>query len=197
MAEIVEMDEPPAMALRNKKVLCALLFQAISETLLEFARTHLGGTLGLIAVLHTWDQTLRDHFHLHCLIPAGALSFNRSRWIPARSNFLFSVEALILSSAASSSTCSITPSREGNSSSQAKPLLWPIRTLSLDCSSPSAKRNGSSTLKNHSPLPTKFSTTWDAILIESRFPTIASSRSKTAKLLSPTGIEKMGINSSP
>ncbi|MBI4455429.1 MAG: transposase zinc-binding domain-containing protein, partial [Acidobacteria bacterium] len=54
------------MALCNKKILCALLFRAVSETLLEFARTHLGGTLGLLAVLHTWDQTLRDHFHLHC-----------------------------------------------------------------------------------------------------------------------------------
>jgi predicted Zn-ribbon and HTH transcriptional regulator len=82
------------IALRNKKVLCTILFQAVSQTLLEFARTHLGGTLGFIAVLHTWDQTLRDHFHLHCLIPAGALSLDRSRWIPARSNFLFPVKAL-------------------------------------------------------------------------------------------------------
>ena len=82
------------MALCNKKILYALLFRAVSETLLEFARTHLGGTLGFIAVLHTWDQTLRDHFHLHCLIPAGALSLGGSRWIPARPNFLFSVKAL-------------------------------------------------------------------------------------------------------
>jgi len=82
------------MALRNKKILCSILFRAVSQTLLEFALTHLGGTLGFIAVLHTWDQTLRDHFHLHCLIPAGALSLDRSHWIPARSNFLFSVKAL-------------------------------------------------------------------------------------------------------
>jgi hypothetical protein len=45
-------------------------------------------------VLHTWDQTLRDHFHLHCLIPAGALAFDRSQWIPARKGFLFPVRAL-------------------------------------------------------------------------------------------------------
>ncbi|HTN69578.1 MAG TPA: transposase, partial [Methylomirabilota bacterium] len=31
------------------------------------------------AVLHTWDQTLKDHFHLHCLMPAGALSFSESQ----------------------------------------------------------------------------------------------------------------------
>ena len=82
------------LALANKKVVCDLLFQAVSQTLLEFGRTHLGGQLGFLAVLHTWDQTLRDHFHLHCLIPGGALSFDQSRWIPARDHFLFPVKAL-------------------------------------------------------------------------------------------------------
>ena len=72
------------------------MFKAVSQTLLEFGRTHLGGQLGFICVLHTWDQTLRDHFHLHCLIPAGALSFDRTRWIAARQTFLFSVRALSL-----------------------------------------------------------------------------------------------------
>jgi hypothetical protein len=50
--------------------------------------------VGIIAVLHTWDQTLKDHFHLHCLIPAGALAFDQNRWIKARRNFLFPVKAL-------------------------------------------------------------------------------------------------------
>ena len=77
-----------------KKLLLSLLFKAVSETLLEFGETHLKGTLGIIAVLHTWDQTLKDHFHLHCLIPAGALSFDQSRWIPTRKDFLFHVKAL-------------------------------------------------------------------------------------------------------
>ena len=72
----------------------SLLFKAVSETLLEFGQTRLKGTLGIIAVLHTWDQTLKDHFHLHCLVPAGALSFDHSRWISARKNFLFPVKAL-------------------------------------------------------------------------------------------------------
>jgi len=82
------------LILANKKILLKLLFQAVSETLLEFGRTRLGGTLGIIAVLHTWDQTLKDHFHLHCLIPSGALSFDHSRFIAARLNFLFPVKAL-------------------------------------------------------------------------------------------------------
>jgi hypothetical protein len=74
----------------------ALLFKAVSETLLEFGRTRLSGTLGIVAVLHTWDQTLKDHFHLHCLVPAGALSFDQGRWVKARKNFLFPVKALSL-----------------------------------------------------------------------------------------------------
>jgi hypothetical protein len=84
------------LLLVNKKFLCDILFKAVSQTLLEFGRTHLGGSLGFICVLHTWDQTLRDHFHLHCLIPGGALSFDLQRWIAARRTFLFSVTALSL-----------------------------------------------------------------------------------------------------
>ena len=82
------------LILANKKIVLSLLFKAVSETLLEFGRGRLGGTLGIIAVLHTWDQTLKDHFHLHCLVPAGALSFDQSRWIAAQKNFLFPVKAL-------------------------------------------------------------------------------------------------------
>jgi len=82
------------LILAHKKVVLALLFKTVSETLLEFGKRRFGGTLGVMAVLHTWDQTLKDHFHLHCLVPAGALSFDHSRWISARKNFLFPVTAL-------------------------------------------------------------------------------------------------------
>jgi len=84
------------LILAHKRILFALLFKAVRETLLEFGQRRFGGTVGITAVLHTWDQTLKDHFHLHCLIPAGALSFDHGRWIPARKNFLFPVTALSL-----------------------------------------------------------------------------------------------------
>jgi hypothetical protein len=61
----------------------AILFTAVKETLQIFARDpqwRLGGQLGFISVLHTWNQKLMDHFHLHCIIPAGALSFDRKSW---------------------------------------------------------------------------------------------------------------------
>jgi predicted Zn-ribbon and HTH transcriptional regulator len=84
------------LILAHKKILLSLLFKAVSETLLEFGQRRFGGTVGIIAVLHTWDQTLKDHFHLHCLVPAGALSLDQGRWIKTRPNFLFPVKALSL-----------------------------------------------------------------------------------------------------
>jgi len=83
-----------SLLLAHKKIFFSLLFKAVSKALLEFGRTRLKGTVGVIAVLHTWDQTLKDHFHLHCLVPAGALSLDQRRWIGARPNFLFPVKAL-------------------------------------------------------------------------------------------------------
>jgi putative transposase/transposase-like zinc-binding protein len=82
------------LILAHKKIVLSLLFKAVSETLIEFGKTRLGGTLGIIAVLHTWDQMLKDHFHLHCLVPGGALSLDQSRWIATRDDFLFPVKAL-------------------------------------------------------------------------------------------------------
>jgi hypothetical protein len=84
------------LILAHKKIVLALLFKAVSETLLEFGQRRFGGQIGFITVLHTWDQTLKDHFHLHCLVPAGALSVDHGRWISARKNFLFPVKALSL-----------------------------------------------------------------------------------------------------
>lgn len=81
----------------NKKITLQILFSAVSETLQAFAKDpqwRLEGQLGFIAVLHTWSQTLMDHFHLHCLIPAGALSFAKDTWAPARESFLFRIESL-------------------------------------------------------------------------------------------------------
>ena len=81
----------------NKKITLQILFTSVSETLQAFARDpqwRLEGQLGFIAVLHTWSQTLMDHFHLHCLIPAGVLSFKKDKWKPATESFLFRIQSL-------------------------------------------------------------------------------------------------------
>jgi hypothetical protein len=79
---------------QNQRAVLNLLFQAAAETLLQFGRNNLGGTLGATLLLHTWDQQLRPHFHLHCVIPGGVLSFEREQWLPAHPRFLFPVRAL-------------------------------------------------------------------------------------------------------
>jgi Putative transposase/Transposase zinc-binding domain len=79
---------------QNQRAILNLLFQATAQTLLQFGRANLGGTLGATLVLHTWDQQLRPHFHLHCVIPGGVLSFDRDQWLPAHPHFLFPVRAL-------------------------------------------------------------------------------------------------------
>lgn len=85
------------LALCNKKVVLTILFKSVSETLTQFGsnpKNGLGGKLGFISILHTWDQTIRDHFHLHTVIPGGALSFDGSQWIASKEEFLFHVKAL-------------------------------------------------------------------------------------------------------
>jgi hypothetical protein len=85
-----------ALAQGNPRVIYALLFRAAADTLLTFGRDprHLGGIIGITAILHTWGQNLSQHLHLHCLVTGGALARDRSRWVPGRSSFLFPVRAL-------------------------------------------------------------------------------------------------------
>ena len=83
-----------ALVLGNKRVLLAMLFKATSQTLLQFGRHNLGGQLGGVMVLHTRDQRLGAHFHIHRVIPAGALASNGAQWIATHRRFLFPVEAL-------------------------------------------------------------------------------------------------------
>ena len=79
---------------RNRRALLDLLFHAAAQTLLAFGENNLGGKVGFTMVLHTWDQQLRPHFHVHGVIAAGALAKDGSQWIKARQKFLFPVRAL-------------------------------------------------------------------------------------------------------
>ncbi len=85
------------LILANKKVGLNILFKAVAETLLAFGqdpKRRLGGKVGFSLVLHTWNQKLLDHFHIHCVMPAGALRPEGS-WVHAKhKNYLFPVKAL-------------------------------------------------------------------------------------------------------
>lgn len=85
------------LILSNKAVMLDILFKSVSETLLVFGKNPengLGGKIGFIAILHTWDQLLNAHFHLHCLTPGGAVSEDWTRWIACKNDYLFNHEAL-------------------------------------------------------------------------------------------------------
>ena len=71
------------LALQNKRVVYNILFAAVSQTLLTIAADpkHLGALIGFLAVLHTWGQVLLGHPHVHCVVPAGGVSQDGSRWI--------------------------------------------------------------------------------------------------------------------
>lgn len=81
----------------NKRIMLNHLFTSVSETLLQFGlnpKNKLGGRLGCILFLHTWDQKLMDHFHIHCLIPGGVLTEDGKQWVVCSKNYLFSEKAL-------------------------------------------------------------------------------------------------------
>jgi hypothetical protein len=82
--------------LQNKKVLYDLLFRTSAETLLEGARDprHLGAEIGFFSVLHTWSQKLKIHPHVHCVVPAGGLSPDHTRWVRSRDNYFLPKEVL-------------------------------------------------------------------------------------------------------
>jgi hypothetical protein len=84
------------LALQNKRVVYDLLFRASAATLLEVARTprHLGASIGFLSVLHTWGQTLLHHPHVHCVVPAGGLSPDGTRWVHMRPTFFLPVKVM-------------------------------------------------------------------------------------------------------
>lgn len=80
---------------RKAAQLCLnLLFEAVSETLNQVARTKLKAEIGFTAVLHTWTQILRFHPHIHCIVPAGGLALDLSRWISTSNKFFLPIDSL-------------------------------------------------------------------------------------------------------
>lgn len=81
----------------NREVMYNLLFEKSWETLCLFARDPklLGAKPGAIAILHTWDQQLRFHPHVHFIVPAGGIDAN-GNWKNSKQNgnFLFDVKQM-------------------------------------------------------------------------------------------------------
>src|SRR5579862_7089210 len=77
------------IAFQNKRVVYDILFRAAADALRGAAADprHLGAEIGAVAVLHTWGQTMQHHPHLHCIVPAGGLAPDATRWVACRPGF--------------------------------------------------------------------------------------------------------------
>jgi hypothetical protein len=84
------------LALQNKKIIYGLLLRASAETLLTVARNprHLGAEIGFFSVLHTWNQKLQIHPHVHCVVAAGGLALDHTRWIRSHPRFFLPIPVL-------------------------------------------------------------------------------------------------------
>jgi Putative transposase/Transposase zinc-binding domain len=84
------------LTLQNKKRIYGLLLRASAETLLEVARNprYLGAEIGFFSVLHTWNQKLQIHPHVHCVVAAGGISPDHTRWIRSRPRFFLPLPVL-------------------------------------------------------------------------------------------------------
>src|ERR1051326_2780855 len=85
-----------AIAYQNKKVVYGILFRAVADTLRSIAADpkRLGAEIGVLAVLHTWGQTLEFHPHIHCIVTGGGLALDGKHWISCRRRFFLPVRVL-------------------------------------------------------------------------------------------------------
>lgn len=85
------------LAMYQPKAVYDSLFESAWQTVRCFAKdpTHLGAKAGMIAILHTWGQTLTSHPHLHCIVPGGGLT-KKGKWKTAKTQgkYLFPVKAM-------------------------------------------------------------------------------------------------------
>lgn len=79
---------------QNRRACFNLLFDAANQTLLAFGRQRLKAQIGVTAVLHTWGQTLGEHYHLHGIVTGGGLALAGPGWQRSPAHYLFPVRAL-------------------------------------------------------------------------------------------------------
>jgi Putative transposase len=85
------------LALQNKEVIYGLLFRCSAQTLIEIAADpkRLGAEIGFFSVLHTWNQKLQHHPHVHCVVAAGGLSYDHTHWVRPRNDRFFLPEGVL------------------------------------------------------------------------------------------------------
>jgi hypothetical protein len=80
----------------NQKLIYRLLFQTSADALQTLALNPewLGGQIGMVGALHTWDRSMGYHLHVHYVVPAGGIEPQTGEWKEAHPKFLLPGSAL-------------------------------------------------------------------------------------------------------
>ncbi len=84
------------IAYQNKAVIYDILFKAAAEAVMTIAADpkHLGASIGITAVLHTWGSAMTHHPHVHMIVPGGGIARDGQHWIACRPGFFLPVRVL-------------------------------------------------------------------------------------------------------
>jgi Putative transposase len=77
-------DKLSSLILGNRRLLYRLLFRSAASALQRSLRDECGMQAASTIVLHTWNQRLGHHAHLHALVPGSGPSLDGTRWVPCR-----------------------------------------------------------------------------------------------------------------
>jgi len=70
------------LALYCQRAFYDAVMRAAGQAVMDVGRSALHLQLGCLTLFHTWTQTMLWYLHVHCAVPAGGFSPDRSRWQP-------------------------------------------------------------------------------------------------------------------
>lgn len=74
-------SELSSLALGNRQAIYDLLFSSAWSALKETIQTEQGYDPAAVMVLHTWNQRLQPHGHVHAIAPGGGPALDGSGWV--------------------------------------------------------------------------------------------------------------------
>jgi len=77
-------DTLSSLVLGNRRALYQLLFHSAWQALRDSMRDECGIEAAATMVLHTWNQRLEHHAHVHALVPGSGPALDGESWIPCR-----------------------------------------------------------------------------------------------------------------
>jgi len=89
-------EELRHVARSNQRLVYGLLSRLTAEAIQKLARDPewVGGEIGLLGVTQTWARDMSYHVHAHFIVPAGGISADGKRWLPAQRDYLMPEKAV-------------------------------------------------------------------------------------------------------